>query len=86
METAQAAGLDDELAQAGGFLGAGDDPHALFRQFPIRGERVHVVGGVQRLKLGRGQVVGDLVHGIPGMSGQCPGRCMHAGPGTRITG
>ena len=63
--------VDDLLALAVGqpdALAAGDDPRALLRQRRIIGEGVHVVGGVQRLKLFRRQMVGDLGHGWPVIS------------------
>ncbi len=42
--------------------GAGDHPCAFFRKNGVRGERMHVVGSVQRLQLGGGHVIRDLVH------------------------
>ena len=45
-------------------LGPGHDADALLRQLGVGGEGVHVVGGVEGLEFGGGQVVGDLVHGV----------------------
>ncbi len=45
-------------------LGTGDNAHAFCRQLVSGGERMHVVRGIQRLKLGRRQVVGDCGHKI----------------------
>ena len=46
-------------------FGRSDDPRAFLRQPVGISERMHVMRRVQPLQFGRGQVVGDLVHGIP---------------------
>jgi hypothetical protein len=69
--------VDDPVALGVGQphpLGRFHDPRAFAGQRGVLGERVHVVGGVQRLQFRRRHVVGNLVHGIlqtspiPGMA------------------
>ena len=56
-----------------------DHPRALFAKGAIGAEGMHVMGRIDGLQFGRGQVVGDLVHG-DAPNGPAAGHLRHAMP------